>query len=34
MEFKISEEKLLKYLQQKKDVNDDFHLNTEIKQYA
>ena len=34
MEFKISEEQLLKYLQQKKDANDDFHLDKEIKQYA
>ena len=34
MEFKISEEQLLKYLQQKKDANDDFHLDKEIKQYT
>ena len=34
IEFKISEEQLLKYLQQKKDANDDFHLDKEIKQYA
>ncbi|CAF3581049.1 unnamed protein product [Rotaria sp. Silwood1] len=34
IEFKISEEKLLKYLQETKEVNDDFHLAKEIKQYA
>ena len=34
MEFKISEEKLLKYLQQRIEANDDFHLDKEIKQYA